>query len=228
MASEVDVCNLALGHLGDAANLQSISPPDGSAQADHCARFYPIARDSLLEMHDWSFATKRASLALLSLTCAQWLYAYANPSDCLNQIAVLDPMATDDSSVGISLGYFTGPFGMPAPSIERGAYTPQPFITEAAADGSEVIWTNQQNAVLRYLARVTDTSKFENLFTLALTWHLAGMLAGPVLKGDSGVKAAQMCLSGFKTAYGMAVSSDANQKRTTVRDRQSVTWINGR
>ena len=58
MASEVDICNLALGHLGDNATVSSISPPEGSAQAEHCARFYPIARDALLEMHNWNFAMR--------------------------------------------------------------------------------------------------------------------------------------------------------------------------
>ena len=50
MASEVDICNLALGHLGDNATVASLNPPEGSVQAQHCARFYPIARDALLEM----------------------------------------------------------------------------------------------------------------------------------------------------------------------------------
>jgi hypothetical protein len=66
VASEVDICNLALGHIGDSATVSSINPPEGSAQAEHCSRFYPIARDSLLEMHNWGFATKRTNLALLS------------------------------------------------------------------------------------------------------------------------------------------------------------------
>ena len=33
MASEVDICNLALAHLGDAATVSSINPPEGSIQA---------------------------------------------------------------------------------------------------------------------------------------------------------------------------------------------------
>ena len=48
MPSEVDICNLALGHLGDSATVATIDPPEGSAQAEHCARFYPIARDARL------------------------------------------------------------------------------------------------------------------------------------------------------------------------------------
>ena len=40
MASEVEICNLALARLGDAATVVSIDPPEGSAQAEHCAMFY--------------------------------------------------------------------------------------------------------------------------------------------------------------------------------------------
>ena len=72
MASVVDICNLALGHLGDPATVSSIDPPEGSAQAQHCARFYPIARDSLLEMHSWNFSTYREALA--HLQPAEWIY----------------------------------------------------------------------------------------------------------------------------------------------------------
>ena len=59
MSSEIDICNLALARLGDDATVASIDPPEGSAQAEQCARFYSIARDTMLEMHDWRFATKR-------------------------------------------------------------------------------------------------------------------------------------------------------------------------
>ena len=46
MASVADICNMALGHLGDSATVASIDPPEGSAQAEHCARFYPMVRDA--------------------------------------------------------------------------------------------------------------------------------------------------------------------------------------
>ena len=46
MATEVDICNIALAHLGDDATIASLSPPEGSAQAEKAARFYPIARNN--------------------------------------------------------------------------------------------------------------------------------------------------------------------------------------
>lgn len=63
MASEVEISNLALSRIGDSATVSSINPPEGSAQAEHCQRFYPIARNSLLEMHAWSFCDRRIQLA---------------------------------------------------------------------------------------------------------------------------------------------------------------------
>ena len=231
MASEVDISNLALAHLGDAATVASISPPDGSAQAEYCQRFYPIARDALLEMHDWGFATKRVALAQLSVNAASgWAYCYAQPTDLLNSIAVLDPAATDDTSVGI-----TAPHGWTeTPLTNGGVYTPQPYVLESAADGTDIIYTNQAGAVLRYVAGVTDTTKFSPLFVKTLAASLASMLAGSILKGDAGAAAAarwEMIAfgqDGKSGLFGKAAGSDANQKRTTTRDRHQVSWINGR
>ena len=90
MASEVDICNLALGHLGDNATVASLEPPEGSAQAEHCARFYPIARDALQEMHPWNFCTKRIALALIDgVSYSQWKYVYAEPSGVIQTAACL-------------------------------------------------------------------------------------------------------------------------------------------
>ena len=58
MATEVDICNMALSFLGDRATVTSINPPEGSAQAEHCARFYPMALNEMLAQARWSFATK--------------------------------------------------------------------------------------------------------------------------------------------------------------------------
>ena len=86
MASETDVVNLALSHLGDLANVQSITPPDGSIQAELAARFFPHVRDTLLEMHTWGFATTCSALASLTNTSTRWGYAYAKPNDMIRMI----------------------------------------------------------------------------------------------------------------------------------------------
>lgn len=208
MASEVDICNLALAHLGDDATVASLDPPEGSAQADHCARFYPMARDTMLDAHKWNFSTRRASLALLTEAApSAWQYAYALPADALDLIAVQAPGASDD--VGLA-----------------GSPTPQNFISELGPSGALVIYTNQVNAVLRYTARVTDTSRFPPLCTQALTMLLASMLAGPVLKGETGMKAAAYWEGRYDKKLLEAKAADANQRRQEATN--TPTWLANR
>lgn len=226
MASAVDICNLALGHLGDNATVASIDPPEGSAQAEHCARFYPIARDSLLEMHFWNFCMRRVTLAALEATWPEWKYAYAVPSDALNLIAIMPPDANDDYAtrfVPTDTPQFAHNI---SPVIAAGRYSPQPFAVEVKDDGQSVIYTNQESAMLRYTAYVRDTTKFSPLFTMALSWHLASMLAGPVIKGDAGAAEAKRCTQMAMGYISQAEVSDANQRRNTME--HIVPWTAGR
>lgn len=201
MSSEVDICNLALARLGDNATVASIDLPEGSAQAEHCARFYAIARDSLLEMHAWKFATRRVQLAKLTVPSWDWAFAYAEPTGALKLLGVLSATASNDDET-------------------------QPYDAESDANGAAIILTNQEDASLRFVARVTDTTKFSPLFVDALAWLLASYLAGPVLKGDAGTAMAKSCLQSFLLAFSNAKVSDANQRK--VRPEHTPDWIAGR
>lgn len=201
MASEVDICNLALARLGDEATVASIDPPEGSAQAEHCARFYPIARDALLEMHPWKFAVRREALAALSVPSWEWAYAYAAPASVLSFLAVLPATAGSSDET-------------------------QPFDVESDSNGAVIVLTDTEWATVRYIAHATDTSRFPPLFVDALAWLLASHLAGPMLKGDSGANMAKACYQHFLVALSQARASDANQRK--VRPAHSPAWIGGR
>lgn len=226
MASVVDICNLALAHLGDNATIASIDPPEGSAQAEHCQRFYPIARDTLLEMHSWSFATKRAYGAEVDNTWPMWEYAYAMPGDASDIIAILPPEAKDDYSTHFTPQTYPDFYTNYSPSVAAGQYVPQKFAVETAADGSEIILTNQKQAVIRYHAKITDPTKFSPLFTITLSWHLASMLAGPVIKGDQGAAEAKRCVAMTTLYLGKAMEADSNARK--IKPEQIVPWIAGR
>jgi hypothetical protein len=219
MASEVDICNQALANLGDSATVASINPPEGSAQAEHCQRFYPLARDTLLDMHNWGFATRRAALAQLTNESTEWAYAYAVPINTINVIAIHPAGATSDYSVGVPVSSQWQESG----TSEIGIYTPQDFSVETNSSGAEVILTNVADAWARYVVQVTDTAKFSPLFTEALIWLLSSKLAGPVIKGAEGRGEARACMQIFKEFFGKAAESDANQQRHTVK--QSVGWM---
>jgi hypothetical protein len=204
MASEIEIVNLALAHLGDKATVSSLSPPEGSAQAEHGARFYPQARDVLLEKHNWRFATKRVSMADASLVTdvpSSWTYAYALPSSFIRMISVLPPEGGDDSET-------------------------QPYEIEMSTGGAGVVYTNQEDAVARYIYRVTDTTKFSPLFVDALSWLLASYLAGPVLKGQTGMTAAKACFTQYLNSFFFAAASDAQQRK--VEPTHTAAWISAR
>lgn len=228
MSTKVDICNLALSHLGDSATVVSLDPPEGSAQAEHCARFYPIALATLLERHPWGFATVRAALVPTTNPSTTWKYAYAMPSDSVNLLAVLAPDASSDTSVA-TLNPTIWDYGTSTPTVNWGTvYTPQDYIAESQADGTEIILTNQIGAILRYTRLVDDTSRFTPLFTETLSWLLASKLAGPVLKGESGRKAAVDCLGQSEVWFRKAVDSDSSQRQVKQTAHQSVGWLNVR
>ena len=222
MATEVDICNLALAHLGDDATIASLSPPEGSAQAEKAARFYPIARNNLLEMHTWNFAAKRGNLALTTNSLDQWDYAYVAPADMMNPVAIISPSSQNDYATRMSAGDTPGGITSNyAPTIVAGQYTPQQFAVKGT-----YIYTNQENAMLRYQAYVTDPSIFSPLFVTTLSWHLASMLAGPIIKGDQGMAEAKRSTQMMQGYLTQAKQSDNLHRDITVE--HIVPWTSGR
>lgn len=198
-SSEVDVCNLALANIGDKADITSINPSDGSRQADLCARYYPLARDLLLERHRWDFTIRQTALTALTTTRTEWDYAYRLPTDFSGAIAILAKDSTDDQ-------------------IVEGVPLPQPFAIEADKNFDLVMYTDMGDAQLRYTAKTTDSSKFSQSFIHALSWRLASMLAGALIKGDVGAQAVQ---SATQMAEFYASRAAAHDSRTT-RDKPVV------
>ena len=199
MATEIDICNLALAALGDEATVVSIDPPEGSAQADHCAQWYPVARDVILEAHDWKFAMRRAPGQLRMSPTPSWTYAYGKPAAALRMVAVLPPNTNDDVRDGLFMNQ-------------------QPYNVEALEDGTEVVVTDQEQAVIRYTARNVDVGKFPPLFTQALIHLLASYLAGPVLKNEAGRNESKAQLQLYQVWLLKAQAADANQSRRDPND----------
>ncbi len=220
---------MALSFLGDEATVVGITPPEGSAQAEHCQQFFPVARRAVLEMHAWGFATRGVTLTLQSETIRGWRQAYAEPSKCLKVLAVLPPNAADDYSVaGVNQGVVQSTdgtiFSLP-PGYNR--YTPQAFRREVShTTGVKLILTNQEEAHAICLFDVEDTDLFTPLFDIACAKFLASLLAGPIYKGKTGSDMSERMLKHFQVFFSLAVESDAGQEFGEVQ--VSVPWIAGR
>lgn len=89
MASQTDIANLALAHVGDHV-ITSIDDADDAA-ARKMKAAWDITRDAVLADHPWNFALRRASLAAdLTAPAFGWQRGFTLPSDpyCLRVLAI--------------------------------------------------------------------------------------------------------------------------------------------
>lgn len=206
VTTAVDVCNTALAHLGETANVLSVFPPDGSAQAALCNRFYNVAVEELLTLHPWSFATKRADLTedATNDLDQSWGFSYQVPGDVGRVLQVIPPDTPDNV--------------VDATTREQPSHT-----LEQDAAGDLRLYSNIEDAVLRYTTYVYDANKYPALFVSALSWLLASKLAGPLIKGDVGAAEAKRCLQMVQWYIGKAVAVDGLQRNQ--KPTHSVPWI---
>jgi hypothetical protein len=180
MASDVDVCNMALSLLGSEAAVVSLSPPDGSAEAGHCKRFFALARRQALEMSAFSWTKKRAAMASVTNPSDVWGYAYQLPGDCITPLRVLQKNIFDS---GV-LDSFTGRI-----------VTADELRTMTEAMGAEfqiegdIILTHEPEAVLLYARDITDLTRASAAFISGFSYLLASYIAGPIIKGKEGAAA---------------------------------------
>ncbi len=86
MASEVEICNLAMTVLG-ADRIASLS--DNTENARRLVAVYADCVKDVLRAHPWNFAIARVQLALLATTpIFGYDYEFQLPSDCLRVIEV--------------------------------------------------------------------------------------------------------------------------------------------
>lgn len=197
--SIAQICNMAIGHVGGKKYVQTVFPaPEDSREARLCYAFYPTARDAVLEAADWKFASKTSTLALSGTAPDNWEYQYAWPAGCI----------------------------MPR-SIFLGAEPADPIAFEVGLSDDELtkyIWTDQEDARLRFTARVEDPTLYTPSCVEAISWRLGIDLSIP-LKGNSKIQEAMQ--NGFLRAMGHATSNNANmgQARRRTKPRGSTSTM---
>ena len=153
MSSEVAICNLALARIGVSEGIESLED-DQSTEARVCNRLFAAVRDSLLRSFPWSFAMRDVALALVAeYPVSGWRYSYRQPADCL-RIWALNPSRYQTVTVT--------PMGSGSDELGR------------------LIYCDVEEAVLRYVHRVTDVARWDVLFQEAVAWRLARELTMPL------------------------------------------------
>lgn len=195
VVTELDLCNRALGAMGDAGRITSINPPDGSTQAAYCAQLYQPAVNHVLERHSFGVALKRIALTLVDedeeSDTDQWAYRYEIPDGMLAALAVLPEGCSDD----------------------YGEDQSRPYAIELDEEDELVLYTNEPNAILRYTKYLDNPGYFTPLMQEAIVEKLAGELAARLRKGNGGEEARVMHLRLMEVAIARAKLSNNEQRR---------------
>lgn len=175
MASQVSICNQALGWLG--ANLIT-SLNDDNREAQLCKTNYPDIRNAVLEEREWTFAVRRIELAPLVV---EPIYGYTNqfliPPNVIRILNVPDTRFgdTDDNLIGTGLG---GRSEGPDQQPQLGTFRVE-GLEETTATG-KVILANVDSLFLRVIIVVTNIGLYTPMFIQCLAQRIAADLAIPL------------------------------------------------
>lgn len=179
MTTKTEICNYALGHIGKptVTNIDT----ENSTEAKYCRRFWDMARQAVLRDHNWNFATKRRTLALLTHELDDFAYVYRYPTDCLKAQSIVNPA------------------GKQQPPIK---------FKVMQIDGVTVIATDQAEAVLEYTVDETNPAVFDSQFIDGLAWRLAVYISGPLTRDKT---LTQVCTTWYVNTINAAKTVDAGE-----------------
>lgn len=203
MASKVEVCNLAISHLGTGKEIANIDT-EKSEEAGACRRFYDIARDATLRDFAWPFARKKVTLALIEENPTdEWAFSYRYPADCLKAGRILSGIRNDSRQTRSSFVILKDDAGL-------------------------IIYSDVDEAELEYTSRVTDPAFYPADFELAFSFRLALYIAPRITKGDPfGLRNSirdmyNLEISTAKTSALNEVQSEENPYSEFDRSRESI------
>lgn len=151
---------MALSHIGISKPVANIET-EQSQEAAACRTFYDIARDKVLRDINWPFTTKMDSLALVEEDPNdEWVYSYRYPSDCLDIRKIQSGIRNEINTQRI------------------------PYRV-ASDDQGLLIFTDREDAILEYTARIEDVNLFPADFMLALSYKIAAYIAPRLTGGDA-------------------------------------------
>lgn len=151
--SNIDICNLALSHLG-VDSISNIETPVTNVEII-CSAFYDIARQTLLRDGKWQFAIKQLSLAEDNTT-PLFLYSHQSvefPSDFVTLLYLVN---TQFSRISLNDGSSFRIMG-------------NRILTDMTAPYNMI-----------YISDIKDVNKFTQEFKLLLSFYLAFLISEQV------------------------------------------------
>jgi hypothetical protein len=162
MSSERDleICNMALSHLATGKEIQNLDT-DESEEAASCRRFLKKVIRTAQREFPWPVFERYATLALLvEEPNSEWAYSYRLPIDCAIPLKLLSGQRVDSVTTRI------------------------PFTKSHDSTGP-LIFTDLEDAELKYCCYSEDNRLFDSDFEMAISLLLAFYISPRVTAGDA-------------------------------------------
>ena len=181
----VEICNIALGFLGEDA-ITSLS--DGTTRADLCNQAYAAVRDAVLEERAWQFADVWATQATSASTSKnpRVTYQASKPTGTLAVREVCD-------GNGAPIEWL----------LEGELILTDETVEDAVSSGTDGVYVHVTK-------QITDTTLWPNNFILAFAHRLAAELAVPLTENKA-KQETEWAL--YERALDKATSADSMQGR---------------
>jgi hypothetical protein len=185
MASAVDITNRALLSIGARAQVSSISPSDGSTEADAAAVLFTPTFEALARSAHWNCLRKQLALSVIAaakgtpenplgtslpLPPTPWQYAYQLPADCLNMRSLVPSQPASGAGVSMTTYSNAAPLHLPGAGQIPFAVA---YSTDAGGSPIQVVLTNQSQAQAVYTVNQPNPVIWDSQFQAAMVSSLA-------------------------------------------------------
>jgi hypothetical protein len=186
MASDVDICNLALSHIGVGKEIGSLTEKSEEARA--CNRFFEECRDSTMREFPWPFLRKFVALGKVADDpTVEYDFSYRYPSDVLQLHRIMSGIRHDTRQTRVH------------------------YLLTHDDDGL-LILTNEEDACIEYTARYTDTERYPSDFVMAFSYLLGAKIAPRLTRGDP-FKVGEKAIAFYFQAISAARASAAIEEQ---------------
>jgi hypothetical protein len=195
ITSETEVCNLALSFLG-ARRINNIES-DQTTEAKSCRLLFHLVRDTLLRLHQWSFATGRVALSRVALDpSSEWTAAWQLPGDFIRLIRIVG-----DSPANPVRGF--------------------------ALEGRQLLTRGGLPTRIVYVANSVPVAQWDPLFLDAMRLRLAAEIAqdvaqSPELAAGALAQFTRLALPAAQTADAREVLSGENMGPAAIASMSSL------
>jgi len=193
--NDTKICNMALGRLKSKRINDYSDSSENTVQAIHCRLHYETTRDALIESYPWRFASARATLA------------------------------ADTETPDFEFDY---QFLLPVDFLAMRSIYEDRFSDENLRSyrlEENLLLTNESSMEIRYIKKVTDPTKFDQLFVKLFVLLLSDELIGPLAGGD---KVIQDKIDRDKANLIPTVKAMSGQQTNTIGQYDLETWNDAR